>query len=135
MAKLTILERIAQLDARSQALRARLAKEDRAKDTRRKVLLGALLLDAIERGAAGQGRIEDRDDASRLTDWIRRELPGFLTRPIDRTLFPEFIDQATLPAAIASTSASSDVASPDDAGSTTVIERQFGEEQESRVTP
>ena len=36
----------------------------------------------------------DRDPefARRLYDWLRRELPGFLTRQIDRELFEELID-------------------------------------------
>ncbi|MBB4000496.1 mobilization protein [Aureimonas pseudogalii] len=94
MAKLSIEARIAQLEARKQALKARLGKQERAIDTRRKMLLGAILLDAIERGRSGQGRPEDRELAGMLADWVSRELPGFLTRPIDRTLFPEFIKPA-----------------------------------------
>ncbi len=91
MVKLTLEERIAQLEARKQALKARLGKQERAIDTRRKVLLGAMLLDAIERARTGQGRPEDRDFAVMLEGWIARELPSFLKRPIDRTLFSDFI--------------------------------------------
>ena len=91
MVKLTLEERIAQLEARKQALKARLGKQERAIDTRRKVLLGAMLLDTVERARAGQGRPEDRDFAIMLEGWVTRELPGFLKRPIDRTLFADFI--------------------------------------------
>ncbi|ALN75803.1 hypothetical protein [Aureimonas sp. AU20] len=91
MAKLSIEARIAQLEARKQALKARLGKQERAIDTRRKVLLGAMLLDTIERARAGQGRPEDRDVAVMLEGWVTRELPGFLKRTIDRTLFADFI--------------------------------------------
>ena len=41
MAKKSIAERIAQLEAQKKTLQARLGKQERAKDTRRKVLLGA----------------------------------------------------------------------------------------------
>ena len=44
----SIEERIAQLEAQKKALQARLAKESRARDTRRKVLLGAFLMHRME---------------------------------------------------------------------------------------
>ncbi|TBW32832.1 mobilization protein [Siculibacillus lacustris] len=83
MARLTIEERIAQLDARKKALEARLTKQNRASDTRRKVLLGAFLLHRLEAG---------HDDVSKgLRDWLRRELPGFLTRDSDKPLFDDLL--------------------------------------------
>lgn len=88
MARRSIPERIAQLDARKKALQARLSKQERAVDTRRKVLLGAFLLQRLETG-------HDPEFTRRLTDWLKRELPGFLTRENDRALFPEFIRQET----------------------------------------
>ena len=84
MARLTIEERIAQLETRKRTLQARLNKQDRARDTRRKVLLGALLLQRLEAG-------RDPEFTRRLSDWLTAELPGFLVRPEDRKLFPEFI--------------------------------------------
>ncbi len=86
MARRSIAERIAQLEARKKALQARLSKQERAVDTRRKVLLGALVLQRLETG-------HDPEFTRRLSDWLRRELPGFLIRENDRALFPEFIDQ------------------------------------------
>lgn len=86
MARRSIVERIAQLEARKKALQARLSKQERAVDTRRKVLLGALVLQRLENG-------HDPEFTRRLSDWLRRELPGFLIRENDRALFPEFIDQ------------------------------------------
>ncbi|MCZ8308659.1 MAG: hypothetical protein O9336_18675 [Microcystis sp. LE19-98.1E] len=80
------MERIAQLEARKKALQARLTKQERAVDTRRKVLLGALVLQRLETG-------HDPEFTRRLSDWLKRELPGFLIRENDRALFPEFIDQ------------------------------------------
>ena len=86
MARRSIVERIAQLEARKKALQARLSKQERAVDTRRKVLLGAFLLQRLESG-------HDPEFTRRLSDWLKRELPGFLIRENDRALFPEFIDQ------------------------------------------
>lgn len=86
MARRSIPERIAQLEARKKALQARLTKQERAVDTRRKVLLGALVLQRLESG-------HDPEFTRRLRDWLKRELPGFLIRANDRALFPEFIDQ------------------------------------------
>lgn len=86
MARRSIAERIAQLEARKKALQARLTKQERAVDTRRKVLLGAFLLQRLETG-------HDPEFTRRLSDWLKRELPGFLIRENDRALFPEFIDQ------------------------------------------
>ena len=83
MARKTIEERLAQLDAQRASLKARLGKQERANDTRRKVLLGALILHRLENG---------KDDISHaLPDWLRRELPGFLTRPGDKELFADLI--------------------------------------------
>ncbi|MGO7465226.1 mobilization protein, partial [Rhizobium ruizarguesonis] len=44
MARKSIGERIAQLEAQSKTLQIRLSKQERAIDTRRKVLIGALVL-------------------------------------------------------------------------------------------
>ena len=73
-----------ELDARRASLKARIGKEERARDTRRKVLLGALVLDRLERS-------HDEEFAKRLRDWLARELPGFLTRDVDRTLLADLI--------------------------------------------
>lgn len=85
MARRSIAERIAQLEARKKALQARLTKQERAVDTRRKVLLGALVLQRLETG-------HDPEFTRRISDWLKRELPGFLIRENDRALFPEFIE-------------------------------------------
>lgn len=86
MARKTIEQRLAELDAQRATLKARLSKQERANDTRRKVLLGALILHRLENG---------RDEISRaLPDWLRRELPDFLTRPGDKELFADLIGSA-----------------------------------------
>ena len=84
MARKTIEQRLAELDAQRSSLKARLGKQERANDTRRKVLLGALVLHRLE----GSG---DPEFTKRLGDWLRRELPGFLTRDVDRALFADLL--------------------------------------------
>lgn len=84
MARKSIEQRLAELDARRASLKARLGKEERARDTRRKVLLGALVLDRLERPG-------DEEFSRRLRDWLGRELPGFLTRDVDRELLGDLI--------------------------------------------
>jgi hypothetical protein len=85
MARRPIVERLAQLDAQRKTLQARLGKQERARDTRRKVLIGALVLHKIEK---------DPNEARRLGDWLRRELPGFLSREMDKALFADLLEKS-----------------------------------------
>ncbi|HCJ72749.1 mobilization protein [Rhodobacter capsulatus] len=87
MARKTIEQRLAELDAQRATLKARLTKQERANDTRRKVLLGALVLHRLENS-------NDPDFTKRLGDWLRRELPGFLTRDGDKELFADLLGKA-----------------------------------------
>ncbi|MGO7036486.1 mobilization protein [Rhizobium ruizarguesonis] len=84
MARKTIGERLAQLEAQRRTLQIRLSKQERAIDTRRKVLIGALVLHRLE---------NDRDVqiGGGLAAWLRRELPKFLTRDGDRDLFDDLL--------------------------------------------
>ena len=84
MARRSIEMRLSQLDAQRKTLQARLGKQDRAKDTRRKILLGALMLHRLETHG-------DSDFVQALADWLRRELPGFLTREDDKALFADLL--------------------------------------------
>ncbi|WP_311273684.1 MULTISPECIES: mobilization protein [unclassified Rhizobium] len=84
MARKSIEQRLAELEAQRSALKARLSKQDRANDTRRKVLLGALVLHRLENA-------NDPEFTKRLGDWLRRELPGFLTRENDKALFADLL--------------------------------------------
>src|SRR5208283_4823730 len=84
MARKSIAERIAQLDAQKRALQARAGKQERANDTRRKVLLGALVLHRLENSG-------EAEFSKRLGDWLRRELPDFLTRDSDKALFGDLL--------------------------------------------
>lgn len=85
MARRSIEERLAQLDAQRKTLQSRLGKQERARDTRRKVLLGALVLHRLEAAK------EKGEDEGWLSDWVKRELPGFLTREDDKTLFTDIL--------------------------------------------
>lgn len=100
MAKRSIAERLAQLEAQRKTLQTRLGKQERARDTRRKVLLGAFLLHRLDKG-------EDAVSKDQLAAFVRRELPMFLTREDDLALFADLIGApATAPtSALASTSA------------------------------
>jgi hypothetical protein len=89
MARKSIEERLAQLDAQRQTLKARLGKQERARDTRRKVLLGALVLYRLG---------EDKREFDRaLREWLQRELPGFLSRPDDKALFDDLLKPVAAP--------------------------------------
>lgn len=85
MARKSIEQRIAELEEQKKSLKARLGKQERSKDTRRKVLLGALILHCLETD-------KDEEFSRRLRDWLKRELPGFLTRDTDKDLFADLID-------------------------------------------
>jgi hypothetical protein len=86
MAKRSIAERLAQLEAQRKSLQTKLGKQERARDTRRKVLLGAFLLHRLEKG-------QDAFSKEQLPDWLRRELPGFITREDDAALFADLLDE------------------------------------------
>ncbi|TAZ68210.1 mobilization protein [Rhizobium ruizarguesonis] len=84
MARKTIGERLAQLEAQRKTLQIRLSKQERVIDTRRKVLIGALVLHRLE---------HDRDVqfAGGIAAWLRSELPKFLNREGDRDLFDDLL--------------------------------------------
>jgi hypothetical protein len=84
MPRRSIEERLAQLEAQKKTLQTRLDKQERAQDTRRKILLGALVLQRLETS-------NDSEFVRRLGDWLRRELPGFLTRDHDKALFDDLL--------------------------------------------
>jgi hypothetical protein len=85
MAQKSIEERLSQLDSQRKALQARLIKQERAKDTRRKILLGALVLEKIDNG---------HEVDKPLLAWLRTTLPGYLTRPDDKALFDDLLKSA-----------------------------------------
>jgi hypothetical protein len=87
MAKRSITERLAQLEAQRKTLQMKLGKQERARDTRRKVLLGAFLMHRLEKG-------QDAFSKEQLPTWIKRELPGFITREDDAALFADLMGQS-----------------------------------------
>ena len=70
----------ARLNAELQRARGRLAQEKRKRDTRRKILAGAMALDRVERGEVSEQRFQA--DMDRFLDQPRdRELFGLPPRP------------------------------------------------------
>lgn len=84
MARRSISERLAHLDAQRKNLQSRLSQQERAKDTRRKVLLGAFVLYRLEKP-------DGSEFSKNLKTWLKRELPQFLTRDDDKKLFDDLI--------------------------------------------
>ena len=100
MARRTIEQKIAHLDEQKRSLKARLGKQERARDTRRKILLGAMVLQRITNSA-------NETDVAWLTSWMLRELPDFQTRDADRLLLADLF----MPAPPSTTDAGRDAAS------------------------
>lgn len=88
MARRSIDQRIAELEEQAKALKARKSETDRANDTRRKVILGTLLLRDIE---------GDGETSKLLRNWLSKELPGQLTRDHDRQILAELLTEIGKP--------------------------------------
>lgn len=73
--------------------RATLAKQERAAETRRKVLVGAFILEQLERNGIGAALLTY--EGGRFADW--------LTRPHDRELFGLAVQQPQMPQDAAAT--------------------------------
>ena len=69
-----LLKKREQLTAQIQQVRAKEAAKKRKEDTRKKILLGALMMSMMEKGELDQGK-------------VRKWLDGFLVREGDRKLF------------------------------------------------
>ena len=76
--KKSIEQRISELDAKKKALQAQLNRKKRADDTRRKILLGSMVL----------AKLKDES----VNKWVKQALPGFLKREIDKQLFTDLLD-------------------------------------------
>ena len=81
-----IEKRIRQLDAQKQRLKSQLRSKQRATETRRKILIGALVLSRIEQN-------DFRDTA--IIAWVKDQLPSFLTRHQDREIFSDILENNT----------------------------------------
>ena len=88
MVRKPITQRIAELEERRRVLVTRLGRQERACDTRRKILIGALVLHRLENA-------KDPAFSMRLRDWLCAELPEFLTRKGDSQLFDDILGSAT----------------------------------------
>jgi len=82
MARRSLPERLAQLEAQTLALKARLEKQTRAEDTRRRILLGGLVQQALD---------TDAPIAPALRAWLQEALPAVVTRRADRALFEDLL--------------------------------------------
>ncbi|MDJ0634778.1 MAG: mobilization protein [Xenococcaceae cyanobacterium MO_188.B29] len=69
-----LLKKREQLNAQIQKERNKLSSQQRKEDTRRKILLGALMMDLMKKGELDEKK-------------IRKRLDGFLNKDIDRKLF------------------------------------------------
>jgi hypothetical protein len=105
MAKRSIAERLAQLEAQRKTLQTKLGKQERAKDTRRKVLLGAFVLYRLEKG-------QDAFSKEHLPTWLKKELPGFITREDDWALFADLLGEPAANAPARATGAGAASAHP-----------------------
>jgi hypothetical protein len=84
VARKTIEMRLAEIEAQKKTLKARLSNQERANDTRRKVLLGELVLHHLKARP-------DEKFSRRLEDFLRRILPRVLTRDVDKDLFADLL--------------------------------------------
>jgi hypothetical protein len=89
MPRRSLTQRLEQLDAQKKSLQARLGKQERAHDTRRKILLGALVLQRLASG-------HDAAQVAWLQTWLRKELPAFLTRDTDKALLSDLFDGSSV---------------------------------------
>src|SRR5271166_1041951 len=76
--------RLAEIEAQKKTLKARLSKQERANDTRRKVLLGGIVLHHLK------ARLDEKF-SRRLEDFLRRILPRVLNRDVDKDLFADLL--------------------------------------------
>ena len=79
----TIEQRIADLEEAKRSLLARQRKKVDEKDSRRKSLIGTMVLDQISK--------EGDKDGAWLRSWLERDLAGYLKRKPDRQIFDDII--------------------------------------------
>jgi hypothetical protein len=82
LAKLLQLE--AEITARREAREAQIREQSRKEETRQRILLGAFVLHLVD---------QDTPVARQLKSVLAAELPGFLTRPNDKTVLMPLIHQ------------------------------------------
>ncbi len=85
-----IEQRIRELEEQKKALQSRLEKQQRAEKTRRRMLLGAFVLERLEQdGDAAHQQVEL--SGKQLRQWLAREFPAYLNRDADRLLFVDLL--------------------------------------------
>ena len=84
-----IAQRIKELEERKRALQSRLGKQERAQETRRKIVLGSFVLERL----AQDGNTGVQCD---LKHWLATQLPAFLRRDADRALFADLLEECRL---------------------------------------
>ena len=86
-------EKLKQAKERKRKIEARKrsgeAKAKRRTDTRRKILVGSMILAKLDQ--------QDPDRAARAKTRLTEDLAAFLTRPDDRALFPDLLPQPADP--------------------------------------
>lgn len=85
-----IAQRIKELEHRKRSLQSRLDRQERARETRRKILLGSFLLQWLDRP-------DETSDQCDLKQRLKRELPAFLSRDADRALFADLLGPMQVP--------------------------------------
>jgi hypothetical protein len=81
-----IAQRIKELEERKRALQSRLGKQERAQETRRKILLGSFVLERLAQDDNG-----NTGDHCDLRQWLAAQLPAFLVSDADRALFADML--------------------------------------------
>ncbi len=85
-----IEQRMRELEEQKKALQSRLEKQQRAETTRRRMLLGAFVLERLEQdGDAAHQQVEL--STKQLRQWLAREFPAYLSRDADRLLFVDLL--------------------------------------------
>ncbi|GAK72770.1 hypothetical protein RRU01S_28_00130 [Agrobacterium rubi TR3 = NBRC 13261] len=84
-----IAQRIKELEERKRALQSRLGKQERAQETRRKIVLGSFVLERLAQDDDTTGQCD-------LRQWLAAQLPAFLVRDADRALFADLIEQCRM---------------------------------------
>ena len=79
-----IAQRIKELEERKRSLQSRLDRQERAQATRRKIVLGSLVLEHLAQDG-------DTGDQCDLRQWLAAQLPAFLVRDADRALFADLL--------------------------------------------
>ncbi|WP_320188847.1 hypothetical protein RMS29_014745 [Agrobacterium rosae] len=83
-----IAQRIKELEERKRSLQSRLDRQERAQETRRKILLGSFVLERLAQDGDG-----DTGDQCDLRQWLTAQLPAFLVRDADRALFADLLEE------------------------------------------